>query len=243
MSVFKKLLFGAGGAALLASGLASGAQAHTVVGASATGSCELYAQQYAGAYAPQFGAAGWDDAYRFAYNRCVAGGPSFVVTPVAGAPYGYNYGYNYGLGGAIAAPVYAGANIAGSAIQAGATVAGSAIQAGAGLAGAALSIPGTVLGGLFGSPATSSAALAPVPAAAPVEPVVRKNYRGTFEEPQVVVADETLTSTAALAVPVAATAPAAQTPEWYEYCAAKYRSFNPETGMYLAYSGQYRMCN
>ncbi|MBA5777835.1 BA14K family protein [Stappia sp. F7233] len=32
------------------------------------------------------------------------------------------------------------------------------------------------------------------------------------------------------------------TPEWYSYCAAKYRSFNPDTGYYLAYSGRYRFC-
>jgi uncharacterized protein YcfJ len=27
-----------------------------------------------------------------------------------------------------------------------------------------------------------------------------------------------------------------------EYCSAKYRSYDPSTGMYLAYSGQYRPC-
>ncbi len=32
------------------------------------------------------------------------------------------------------------------------------------------------------------------------------------------------------------------TPEWYDYCAAKYRSFNPETGYYRTYSGRYRFC-
>ncbi|SDU27491.1 BA14K family protein [Stappia sp. ES.058] len=35
---------------------------------------------------------------------------------------------------------------------------------------------------------------------------------------------------------------AAWTPEWYAYCARKYRSFNPRTGYYLAYSGRYRFC-
>ncbi|QPC45211.1 BA14K family protein [Kaustia mangrovi] len=53
------------------------------------------------------------------------------------------------------------------------------------------------------------------------------------------------------AAPRAPAAPAASgggggpepwTPEWYRYCADKYRSFNPETGKYLAYSGQYRFC-
>lgn len=32
------------------------------------------------------------------------------------------------------------------------------------------------------------------------------------------------------------------TPEWYAYCSRKYRSFNPRTGHYLAYSGRYRFC-
>jgi uncharacterized protein YcfJ len=30
--------------------------------------------------------------------------------------------------------------------------------------------------------------------------------------------------------------------EWYEYCEAKYRSFDPDTGMYLANSGRWRPC-
>eukprot|EP00873_Tetraselmis_striata_P045193 jgi/Tetstr1/465457/TSEL_010141.t1 len=34
----------------------------------------------------------------------------------------------------------------------------------------------------------------------------------------------------------------AWSPEWYAYCARKYRSFNPRTGYYLAYSGRYRFC-
>lgn len=32
------------------------------------------------------------------------------------------------------------------------------------------------------------------------------------------------------------------TPEWIAYCARKYKSFNPRTGTYLAYSGKYRYC-
>lgn len=32
------------------------------------------------------------------------------------------------------------------------------------------------------------------------------------------------------------------TPSWYRYCSRKYRSFNPNTGYYLAYSGRYRFC-
>lgn len=30
--------------------------------------------------------------------------------------------------------------------------------------------------------------------------------------------------------------------EWYDYCASKYRSFNPQTGRYRTYSGQYKLC-
>lgn len=30
--------------------------------------------------------------------------------------------------------------------------------------------------------------------------------------------------------------------EWHAYCASKYRSYNPETGKYLAHSGVYRDC-
>ncbi len=30
--------------------------------------------------------------------------------------------------------------------------------------------------------------------------------------------------------------------EWYDYCEAKYRSFNPQTGEFLSYSGEYKMC-
>ncbi|MBL4786461.1 MAG: BA14K family protein [Cohaesibacteraceae bacterium] len=29
---------------------------------------------------------------------------------------------------------------------------------------------------------------------------------------------------------------------WYTHCARKYRSFNPRTGKYLAYSGKWRWC-
>lgn len=36
--------------------------------------------------------------------------------------------------------------------------------------------------------------------------------------------------------------PAPWSDEWYEYCAGKYRSFNPDTGKYKTYGGQYRMC-
>ena len=37
-------------------------------------------------------------------------------------------------------------------------------------------------------------------------------------------------------------APAPWTDEWYAYCSAKYRSFDPSTGTYQPYSGPRRLC-
>ena len=37
-----------------------------------------------------------------------------------------------------------------------------------------------------------------------------------------------------------AKAPPAGTPAWLDYCAAKYRSFDPATGLYLSYSGSHQ---
>ncbi|HWV41999.1 BA14K family protein [Pseudorhodoplanes sp.] len=31
-------------------------------------------------------------------------------------------------------------------------------------------------------------------------------------------------------------------PDWIAYCASKYKSFNPATGLYLGYDGQYHPC-
>lgn len=36
--------------------------------------------------------------------------------------------------------------------------------------------------------------------------------------------------------------PAPWTPAWYEYCSARYRSFNPRTGYFVTYSGHHRFC-
>lgn len=36
--------------------------------------------------------------------------------------------------------------------------------------------------------------------------------------------------------------PAAWTPEWFSYCSARYRSFNPHTGYFRTYSGKLRFC-
>ncbi len=38
------------------------------------------------------------------------------------------------------------------------------------------------------------------------------------------------------------TRPQPWTAAWYSYCSNRYRSFNPNTGYFLAYSGQYRFC-
>lgn len=37
--------------------------------------------------------------------------------------------------------------------------------------------------------------------------------------------------------------PPAWTPGWYGCCAARYRSFNGQTGYYLTYAGVYRFCS
>ncbi len=37
-------------------------------------------------------------------------------------------------------------------------------------------------------------------------------------------------------------APEPWTPDWYAYCASKYRSFDVNTGMYLTYRGEWRYC-
>lgn len=42
--------------------------------------------------------------------------------------------------------------------------------------------------------------------------------------------------------PVYAEGPEPWTNEWYEYCSAKYRSFNAETGEFMSYSGEYKFC-
>jgi hypothetical protein len=32
-------------------------------------------------------------------------------------------------------------------------------------------------------------------------------------------------------------------PEWYSYCSQRYRSFNPQTGYFLGYDGNYHFCD
>ena len=237
MSVSRKILLGLGGAAIMAAGAAGTANAQVV--AASTGSCDLYAREYATMHAPRFGFGGWNTAYRWAYNECIAGGPSFVSASPYPAP-AYS-GPFAGLGALVTAPVVAAANVAGAAVNAGASI-----------AGAALAAPAAVAAG-------TASALAPPVATAPAvsataEPVVTKNYRGEFEaepaaaieaEPAVAIEapEATIATTAALSVPSDTVAPAQLTPEWHAYCAAKYVSYNPDTGMYMAYSGTLRMCS
>ena len=224
MSVVKSLLLAVSGAAIVATGVASTANAHVV--AAGPGACEAYAGEYAAVNSPRFGLFGWNAAYRHAYNECIAGGPSFASAD----PYGYRSPF-VTASTALAAPVHAGAYVAGSALYAGAS-----------LVGTALSIPGAILGGTASALAPAPVVAMPEPGAP--EPVVVKNYRGTYEvQPVMAVEAPSTTTTAALAVPADQAAATTFTPEWYAYCEAKYRSFDRETGMYLAYSGTYRMCN
>jgi uncharacterized protein YcfJ len=44
------------------------------------------------------------------------------------------------------------------------------------------------------------------------------------------------------AEPVYQRAPPQGSDEWYDYCASKYPSFNPNTGMYRSASGKWRRC-
>ena len=171
----RKILLAVGGAAAMATGLAGTANAHVV--AAGPGACEAYASEYAAVNAPRFGLFGWNAAYRHAYNECTVGGPTFVSDD----SYGYRAPF-VTTGTALAAPVHAGAYVAGSALHAGANIAGSALHAGATLAGTALSIPGAILGGTASALAPAAPVATPEPAAAPA-PVVAKNYRGTYETP------------------------------------------------------------
>ena len=36
--------------------------------------------------------------------------------------------------------------------------------------------------------------------------------------------------------------PAPWTPAWYSYCSSRYRSFNPNTGYFVSYSGHHVFC-
>jgi hypothetical protein len=267
MSLAKQLLLGVGGAAVMAIGVSGTANAQVVASA---GSCELYAREYAAVHAPRYGLSGWNTAYGYAYNQCLAGGPTFVSVPPYPAPT-YSGPFS-AFGQLITAPVVAAANVAGAAVYAGATVAGAVVSAPAAIASSIVApvvepepvvspaaatpvVTRNYRGSYEAAPVVAEAvvetavvetapAVAPVVSAEPVAtptaavPVVTKNYRGSYEAAPVVVA-----STSALAVPAEAAIPAQFTSEWHAYCAANYASYDPNTGMYVASSGQQVMCN
>jgi hypothetical protein len=90
MSATKKLLLRLGGAAIVATGVASAASAQTLV-AAGVDACELYAREYAAVHVPLFGLLGWNLAYRHGYNACIAGGPSFVPEHPVYVDLGYGF--------------------------------------------------------------------------------------------------------------------------------------------------------
>jgi hypothetical protein len=175
MSVAKKFLLGAAGAALLATGAAGSAHAQAVY--AATDACEMYAHEYATVHAPHFGRFGWDAAYRHAYNECLTGGPTFVSAPYTGPLY-YTGPF---------APFGTAATLAGAALAAPLSVAGAAVTAGADIAtgtAAALASPfDPALEPEFApepvAPATGH--LNPPIHPTMSEPVVMRNFRGSFE--------------------------------------------------------------
>jgi hypothetical protein len=152
MSVVKKFLLGAAGAAVLATGAAGSAHAQMYA---ATGPCDMYAREYAAVYAPQFG---WDWAYRHAYNECLTGGPTFVGAPYQGPLYASPF-----------APF-------GAAVTAGADIATGTV--------AALASPfDPALDPEFAPEPVAPATTHLHPPIHPTisEPVVMRNFRGSFE--------------------------------------------------------------
>jgi BA14K-like protein len=60
---------------------------------------------------------------------------------------------------------------------------------------------------------------------APPPPVVYRPYQPRYQP-----------------APVYYAGPQPWSPQWYSYCDARYRSFNPSTGYFLGYDGQYHFC-
>jgi hypothetical protein len=174
MSVVKKFLFGAAGAAVLATGAASSVHAQAMY--VATDPCDMYAREYAAVNAPHFGPYGWDSAYRHAYNECLTGGPTFLSGPYTGPLYSGPF-----------APVDTAATLAGAALAAPLSVAGAAVTAGADIAtgtAAALASPfDPALDPEFAPEpvAPASGELNPPIHPTMSEPVVMRNFRGSFE--------------------------------------------------------------
>lgn len=109
--------------------------------------------------------------------------------------------------------------------HAGESVVGSAVTG---------AIGGAVLGGIFGGKndvgkgALIGAGVGTTAGAVSSSARWRRNYDYAF--------DRCMSSGAAAGRPT----PGSE--EWYDYCEAKYRSFDPDTGMYLSTSGRWRPC-
>ncbi|MDD7910294.1 MULTISPECIES: BA14K family protein [Pseudovibrio] len=80
----------------------------------------------------------------------------------------------------------------------------------------AIGVIGLAAGAIIAGAANQPRHVAPPPAYHPPQPVYR--------------------------APVHTYRPQPWTSEWYSYCASKYRSFNPSTGTFTAYSGATRFC-
>ena len=82
---------------------------------------------------------------------------------------------------------------------------------------------------------------AAAPVAAPKKALLKQAaVPAKLAEPTTEAVAETETQAAAVVRAKPAMEPGS--PEWNEYCAAKYRSFNPDTGTYNSHTGKERRC-
>ncbi len=79
---------------------------------------------------------------------------------------------------------------------------------------------------------------APSPNAVVVQQVVVQQG----EPPPVTIYQEQPPKVVEVAQPPVAVTLQPWSPEWVAYCQSKFQSFNPQTGRYLTYGGQYRFC-
>jgi hypothetical protein len=123
----------------------------------------------------------------------------------------------------------------------------AAIPAGAG----GSTIGGSVAGGVVGKDpgASKGAVVGGITGTVLVAPAAdekwQKSYQIAFEACMVNYAPEEApqkTEAAAAAVPLQKPAKRKSGKDWAEYCAAHYRSYNPQTGKYKSYSGEWRAC-